>query len=128
MLYSKADIIKYRLEMTRETFQAALYLAKGNYWKSVVNRLYFTCFYAVMALLTKHDIAEPDHAEIKLQFHRLYIKTNLIDVELGKMYTTLYNKQYECDYDDFVYFKQEDVEPFIPQVEEFIKAVEDILA
>jgi len=50
------EYIKYRLERATQSFEDAMILAENGRWNSVVNRLYYACFYAVVALLLKNDI------------------------------------------------------------------------
>jgi len=44
------DYIKYRFQRAEESFQDALILAENERWNTVINRLYYACFYAVIAL------------------------------------------------------------------------------
>jgi uncharacterized protein (UPF0332 family) len=47
----KEDYIQYRINLERETFQAAKLLAEKGHWISVMNRLYYVCYYAISAVL-----------------------------------------------------------------------------
>jgi uncharacterized protein (UPF0332 family) len=49
------DLSRYRLDRAFETFDDAKLLAGSQRWKSCVNRLYYTCFYAASALLARDD-------------------------------------------------------------------------
>lgn len=49
----KPDYIEYRLSKAREALQDAKLLAENNSWNACVNRLYYSCYYAVSALLLK---------------------------------------------------------------------------
>jgi len=48
---NKEDYIKYRFYRSEETFDEAVILAEKEKWNAVINRLYYSCFYAVIALL-----------------------------------------------------------------------------
>ncbi len=50
------DYIKYRFIRAEESFEDALILADNGRWNAVINRLYYSCFYAVIALLLKNNI------------------------------------------------------------------------
>ena len=43
--------IRYRLEKAQEVYQAALILYEAEQWNSVINRLYYACFYSASAML-----------------------------------------------------------------------------
>ena len=46
-------LIHYRLERAQESLDDARLLAEANRWNACVNRLYYSCFYAVSALLVR---------------------------------------------------------------------------
>lgn len=48
---SKKNIVKYMLDKTHKTFEEAILLAQNEYWDTVINRLYYSSFYAVKAYL-----------------------------------------------------------------------------
>lgn len=50
---SRDEYIRYRFQRAEESFEEALILAKEHRWNAVINRLYYACFYAVIALLIK---------------------------------------------------------------------------
>jgi len=41
------DYINYRFHRAKESFEEALILADNEKWNTVVNRLYYSCFYSV---------------------------------------------------------------------------------
>ncbi len=49
--WSRQTIIKYRLERAGETLDEATSLKESKHYHGAVNRLYYSCFYAVTALL-----------------------------------------------------------------------------
>lgn len=48
--------VRYRLEKAEETYQAAVILYNASQWNSVINRLYYACFYTASALLLYRHI------------------------------------------------------------------------
>jgi len=46
---SKQEYLEYRIRTAKETLDAARSLARDGHWNSVINRLYYTCFYAIDA-------------------------------------------------------------------------------
>jgi uncharacterized protein (UPF0332 family) len=53
---NKDEYIKYRFQRALESYEEALILAENNKWNTVVNRLYYSCFYAVISLLLNNGI------------------------------------------------------------------------
>ena len=65
MKKTQNDYIQYRLDRAWKTFEDAKSLAVNKSWNSSMNRLYYACFYAVLALFTKHNIESHTHSGAK---------------------------------------------------------------
>ena len=87
---NKDDYIKYRFHRSEESLDDALILAEKEKWNTVVNRLYYSCFYAVIALLLKNDIETQSHDGARNQFGLHFIKTGKIDKTYGKLFSKLF--------------------------------------
>jgi uncharacterized protein (UPF0332 family) len=127
MSYKKEDLIKYRLEKSATTFNEAKSLAESGFWGGCANRLYYSCFYCVIALLAKDDVTASTHNGVRTEFFRRYIKTEILNRNYSSLYTELMSKRQESDYDDFLEFKQEDIQPLIKEVERFLKTLREII-
>ncbi|MCP4403256.1 MAG: HEPN domain-containing protein, partial [bacterium] len=55
------ELIQYRLERARETYQEALLMQREKHWNGCANRLYYACFYAVNALSAKTGHTSSKH-------------------------------------------------------------------
>lgn len=75
MTGSKEDLIKYRLERAWDTFEDAQILAEKGKWNSVINRLYYAVYYAVMAVLMDKGLKPATHNGAKSNFTQHFIKT-----------------------------------------------------
>jgi uncharacterized protein (UPF0332 family) len=53
--------IRYRMERAWDTLDDAKILASKGKWNSTVNRLYYSVYYAVMALLLKNGLKPATH-------------------------------------------------------------------
>lgn len=71
---SQEEYIKYRFNRARETFEEALILKNNEKWNAVINRLYYTCFYAVIALLLKNGIETNSHEGSRTMFGLYFVK------------------------------------------------------
>ena len=63
--------VKNRIETAYKTLEAAKVLTENGFWNSAVNRLYYSVFYIVNAILVKHEIITQSHSGAKVNF--LYI-------------------------------------------------------
>lgn len=123
----KAEYIDYRLNQAKETLEAAKSLARDKHWNSVINRLYFSCFYAISALLYKHDINAKSHSGIKHQFGLHFVKPGLMDKSVVEIYLDLFDYRQAGDYADFVDFDKEKTLPLIPRTENLLISIEELL-
>ncbi len=119
------DLIEYRLERARETIEDAKLLAKAGHWNPCVNRLYYSCFYAVTALLVQHGLSSSKHTGIRSLFNREFVKTEKIPKKMAILYNDLFEKRQEGDYVDFVYFSESEVTPLIRKTELFVGHIEN---
>jgi len=124
---TKQDYIDYRILKSNEVFEDAMLLADNNRWNSCVNRLYYSSFYLVSALLYKFDIKSETHNGTKTQFNLHFIKTGKLDFRYGKLYSNLFVWRQESDYADFVDFDNETVVPLIEQVRELNKLLSELV-
>lgn len=124
---TKEDYIEYRILKSKEIFEDAKLLANNQRWNSCMNRLYYSSYYLVSALLFKNDFKSETHNGTKTQFNFHYIKTGLIDISFGKLYSNLFEWRQESDYADFIDFDVETVLPLISQVEELNNLIEEII-
>jgi uncharacterized protein (UPF0332 family) len=115
------DYIKYRLQRAKETISETRILIENKLWNTAINRMYHACFYAVGALLVKHDVETSSHSGSRQKFGQLFIQTGLISKELGKHYSELFEKRQRGDYNDFFGFDEETVLRLYQPSVDFIK-------
>ena len=120
---NQQDYIDYRLQKADESFADAELLAKNGRWNAVVNRLYYACFYAVIALLLSKDIKSTTHDGGRNQFGLHFIKTGIIDKKFGKHFTKLFDLRQKGDYGDLYDYDEVIAEPLIPMTKEFIEEI-----
>lgn len=121
---TKDDLIGYRLNRAFETLEDSKILMREKRWNSAINRLYYAAFYAVSALLLKHNLNAATHNGAKSQLSAHFIATSIIPLAYGKLYAQLFAMRQKSDYDDLYRFSEELVMPFLQPVEEFVKLIE----
>jgi len=121
----KAEYIRYRLESSYTTFEAAKVLADNGFWNSAVNRLYYSVFYAVSALLVFHDIQTKKHSSVKSQFSLHFIKTGVFDKKYGQLLSELFDWRQKGDYENIFDYDQESVQPLFIPVKEMLDLIKE---
>jgi uncharacterized protein (UPF0332 family) len=116
MAGTKQEYIDYRVSKSNEIFEDAKLLALNQRWNSCVNRLYYSAYYMVSAVLYKNGIQPDTHNGTKTQFNLHFIKSGILPLSLGKLYSNLFFWRQESDYADFVDFDGDTVLPLIDEV------------
>lgn len=123
----RADLVAYRLERAHQTMDEARYLYDGGYFNASVNRLYYACFYASMALLISRGLNAAIHNGVKTILSKEFIRTGMLDMEHGVTFGDLFNKRHTGDYDDYAFCDASTVDYLSPRAQAFIDAVEAII-
>lgn len=123
----RQDIVAYRLRKANQLLHDVDVLIENELWNSTINRMYYACFHAVSALLIKNGIQVKTHMGVRQAFGLHFVKTGLISLELGRVFSRIYDKRQSSDYDDFIEFTKEEVEKLYPQIKAFVMAVEKLV-
>jgi len=120
-------LITYRLERARESLEEAGILLEHEYGNTFVNRLYYACFYAVSALLLTRGLSSAKHSGIRSLFHQHFVKSGLVDPELGQLYDRLFDNRQKGDYADLVRFDSNEVRDWHDEAFEFVETEQNIV-
>ena len=124
IIENRNDYINYRFQRAKESFEEALILAENKHWNTVVNRLYYACFYAVIALLLKNNIETQSHDGVRTQFGLCFVKKGKIDKKQGRLFSKLFDFRQKGDYGDLYDYDETTVAPLIDEVNAFLKELE----
>lgn len=118
---NREEYIKYRFQRAEQTYEEAILLAENQRWNAVVNRLYYACFYAVIAALFKNNVETQAHDGVRSQFRLLFISTGKLNKSLGKLFSKLGDFRQKGDYGDLFDFDEELVKPLLEPARRFIE-------
>ena len=124
---SQEDYIHYRIDKADEILEDAELLAENERWNSCVNRLYYSSFYLVTALLYKNQIRTQTHNGVKTQFFLHFVKKGKVSQDDGKLFSHLFDWRQESDYSDFIEFDKETVIPLLERVRAFNDAIKGLI-
>ena len=116
--------VQNRIETAYKTLDAAKVLVENGFWNSAVNRLYYSVFYIVNAILVKHEIITQSHSGAKSQFSLHFIKTGKLDKKYGKLLAELFDWRQKGDYESLYEFDSESVLPLLDSVLDMIQQIE----
>ena len=114
------DLIKYRMSRSLETIKEAETMIKNGYWNASVNRIYYSCYYAVSGLLLKKSIEANSHKGIRQMFGLHFVHTGMVPKEDGRFFSDLYDRRQTGDYDDYILYDEDVVMNLFNKAKEFI--------
>jgi uncharacterized protein (UPF0332 family) len=121
------DLVKYRVSRALESLSEARVLADSLHWNACVNRLYYSCFYAVSALLALHQMKSKKHAGIRSFFNLHFVKTGLVSIGSARIYNDLFERRQEGDYEDFFVFNEAEVRPWVEDAVSFVNNLRTLI-
>lgn len=120
-------LIAYRLQRAHETLDEVPYHAKHEFYNTAVNRLYYACYYAVVALLVKYRIEATSHAGVKQMLGLHFVLTGKLSREQNRYFSILFERRHSSDYNDFAYSTAEEIAELQPKANAFIAAIEVLI-
>jgi len=126
-LPEKRALSKVRFEHAQECLDAAKNLVESGQYKSAANRLYYSVFHAMRAVLAFDGIDMKHHSGIISEFRKRYIKTSVFDKTLSDTISVAYDMRTGSDYDDHYIISKNEVHDLIVDVDAFLKQVKTFI-
>jgi uncharacterized protein (UPF0332 family) len=123
----KDTLIRYRKDKARETLDDARMLLRDGTPSSALNRIYYAMFYEVLALLHTKDLSSSKHTGVRALFNEHFVKAGIVPVELGRLFSRMYDFRQKSDYGDFVKIQPEKVSEWFEQAVAFINEIDQII-
>ena len=117
------DYIRYRMERAKQALGVARRALADDSLPDTVNRLYYACFYAALALLLTEGRYAAKHKGVLSLFDIHWINTGRLPATMGRFFHKIFEARLEGDYEDLAAFEQRAVEAWFKEAEEFIAHV-----
>ena len=122
------DLIQYRLESAREMLRDARLLQEnGGSAVSIVNRAYYSVFYAALALLVTADVEPNKHTGVLAKFDELFIREGVFPKEMSRILHHAFDMRQAGDYQKSKVITAEQAADVLTSAEEFVQAIEQKL-
>ena len=119
----KNALINLKIERANETIKEVPYLIEQGFYRTAVNRLYYSCYYIVSALLLQKGYEARTHNGIIALFAINFVKIGIVSDEEGKLYRSLFELRQTGDYDEVKIIDRDDVVTRLQPAEHFIKTI-----
>jgi uncharacterized protein (UPF0332 family) len=116
------------MQQAEDSLDEARFLFEGHKsTRSVINRIYYAMFYAILALLIYEPFGSSKHTAVLSYFNLNFVKKGLMPIELGRAVNKAFDLRQRADYRELPNITQAQVEPYFVQTRRFIDAVRDLL-
>jgi uncharacterized protein (UPF0332 family) len=116
------------IEKSKQIFEDVIKLKEiGGSCLSISNRLYYSLFYMVNALLILKGLTAKKHSGIRSLFDLHFVKTGIVDKKYGQIFKDIQKTREESDYDYFYIIEKEKTEKDFVKAKEFIDYIENII-
>ena len=124
----KRALIKYRLERANESVKAAQLLYENQLFIPAMNRIYYSMFYSVQALLALDEKAFSKHGQVKGYFNKEFIKSGIFPKEFGKLFNVVFEYRQKFDYIDLLIPEGELISDYLGEAQGFIDKISSFLS
>lgn len=119
----KKVALELMLEKSERNLDQAKFNAESGFWDLIVNRLYYSIYHAVNALLLIDGINTKSHKGTSQQFGLHYVKNGIFDESDGRFYHRLQTKREQADYDNVFKLSEEEGKSILNKAEDLQKRI-----
>ena len=123
----KITLVNYRLERANESLKAARLMLENNLFIPAMNRIYYSMFYAVQALIILKESTFSKHGQVKGFFNKEFIKTGVFPIEFGKLYNAAFEYRQKFDYVDLIIPEKQLIFDYITKANNFIEKLSEYI-
>ncbi len=116
----RQSLVTLRLQNARITLAEIPVHIEHGFYNTAVSRMYYACYYAVVAILLQRGVSVKTHSGVRNAFSKEFVLTGLVDRELSRFYSNLYANRQSGDYDDFIMMDEDIANELYPQAIHFI--------
>ena len=123
------ELAQYRMERAAAILEdARKLLSQNGSPASIVNRAYYSMFYAALALLATVGQQTSKHQGVLALFDQYFIKTKILPKEMGRSLHKAFDMRQTGDYEEEAELTKQDAKELLKFAEEFIRTAEEKLA
>lgn len=125
---TRADLVATYWQKSQLTMEEAEVAIAASKWNMAANRLYYSLFHAVAALLVNDHHPVGTHRGTKAALGQHYILTGKISPDEGRFFAQMSSLRDRADYDIIFTASQEDIEKYYPQTQAFLEKISSLLS
>lgn len=123
----RQTLVKLYWSKVEQTLREVEVAIAGKAWSMAANRIYYSCFHAVTALLVKDGHEVGTHLGAKVNFGKFYVKSGLASPEQGRLFSQLASLREKADYDCLFTAQEDSIMQYYPEAKAFIEHIRQLL-
>jgi uncharacterized protein (UPF0332 family) len=128
MTENRKALIEYRLTQARDSIRESDVLNQsGMSRRSVMNRLYYAMFYAILALQQEKEMGTSKHSGAIALFDREFVKTGTFPKDMSKALHRAFELRQKGDYMEETEVTADDIAEIRPVAEQFVEGAKEFL-
>lgn len=124
---TRADLVATYWRKSQQTMEEAEVAIAAGKWNMAANRLYYSLFHAVAALLVNDQLPVGTHRGTKAALGQHYVLTGKITPDEGRFFAQMSSLRDKADYDIIFTASQEDIQKYYPQAMAFLERISSLL-
>lgn len=124
---NRLDLINLYWDKSQQTMEEAEIAISATKWNMAANRIYYSLFHAVTALLVKDKHPVGTHRGAKAALGQYYVLTGKLTAEDGRFFAQMETLRDKADYDIIFSASEDDINRFYPLAKEFLSKVKILL-
>ena len=121
-------IVTLELEKAKKAYEEAVAIVQLEFWEVVGNRLYYSLFHAVSALLINDSHEVGTHRGAVNMFSLYYVKTGIFTAAEGKLYSQLQKLREDGDYNCSIDIDESDISAKVEPTRLLIEKIKQYIA
>lgn len=120
-------LISLKLQKSEKSFDDMRICFDMGMFSTAANRLYYSIFYSISALLISRGFEAHSHSGNLSLFNLHFIRTNIIPIEYSRLVRNIFQLRQSSDYDDYFAVEKEDIEELIQPSNALLSIIHSIL-
>lgn len=120
----RKTVVRLQIEKAHANFSQIPLLREAGYWDNIANRLYYSLFHAVSALLINDGHNVGSHRGAVGAFGQHYVTKGIFTIDEGKHYSRLQGLREKADYNCTYTATEKDIAPKIEPTRQLIEKIE----
>ncbi len=123
----ESNIIRLRLQKGRGLLLEVEPLMKLEFYTTVINRLYYSCFHVTTALLLTKNITAKTHKGVANMLNHQFVNTGEFEHAKAVFFGDLLKERIRDDYNEFLIMDEEEVSAFLKPAFDYVEYVSNLV-